>query len=383
MSSGGGRLYHEMPVLHVMGGRELADFSDLQKTLAQLGLGSGSTLLRLGFRATDVPLEEAMANISRYFESVGERNESTDHAHGAHSGAAGETGSTTGGGVVEGAVTESVAGEMVPAEPVATAVEKNIAIPENPSAGTSSLPSTADPTPSETPPDGAIVGPDRRLISVFAPPTSNAPQATQIAYNAADYETTIEAARFHQSRLSQSGKNRRLPSDKEIAEQERVVSEKLAGVNEVTIRVRLPDQSLVQGNFTKLDTARSLYAFVRGVLERPEQGFSLRYVGPKGLQVSMVEGKESLIGNLGLQGRVLIILVWDDTVGLEVRSGPPLKKEYRDQAVEIKVENPVVTAAEEQLPGKSIEAVDKGKEKAGGQDKEAKLKRLLGRLSKK
>ena len=53
-------------------GRDYATFTDLQKTLAQLGFNNGSVLLRLSFRTTDTPLEEAMELIEQYFKSVEE-----------------------------------------------------------------------------------------------------------------------------------------------------------------------------------------------------------------------------------------------------------------------------------------------------------------------
>jgi tether containing UBX domain for GLUT4 len=70
-ASGAGRLNFEMPVIQVMN-RELATVEDLQKTLAQIGLNSGSALLRLSFRDSGKPLEEAMEDITRYFKSEAE-----------------------------------------------------------------------------------------------------------------------------------------------------------------------------------------------------------------------------------------------------------------------------------------------------------------------
>lgn len=67
--TGAGRLYYEQPVLNIMG-RELATFTDLQKTLAQLGLNSGNVLVKLDFRLSQSPLEEAMAQIQSYFDTI-------------------------------------------------------------------------------------------------------------------------------------------------------------------------------------------------------------------------------------------------------------------------------------------------------------------------
>jgi len=55
-SSGQGRLYYETPVLQVMG-RELSSFTELQKSHVQLGFNSGSVLIKLNFRLSDMTLE--------------------------------------------------------------------------------------------------------------------------------------------------------------------------------------------------------------------------------------------------------------------------------------------------------------------------------------
>ncbi|KAL9079769.1 MAG: hypothetical protein Q9157_001341, partial [Trypethelium eluteriae] len=65
--SGAGRIYYDMPVIFVLG-RELGTLPDLQKTLGQLGLNKGSSLLRLSFKNTGQPIEEVMAEISEFFK---------------------------------------------------------------------------------------------------------------------------------------------------------------------------------------------------------------------------------------------------------------------------------------------------------------------------
>ena len=82
-NSGAGRLYYEEPVLRIMG-REYSSLTDLQKSLGQLGFNGGSVLLRLSFRASEVPLEQAQEEIEDYFRSL---EESGSDAHGVRSGA--------------------------------------------------------------------------------------------------------------------------------------------------------------------------------------------------------------------------------------------------------------------------------------------------------
>jgi tether containing UBX domain for GLUT4 len=66
---GAGRLFYEMPTVQVMN-RELGTFEDLQKTLAQLGITSGSVLLRLSFKNSGRPLEDVMKEITEYFKEA-------------------------------------------------------------------------------------------------------------------------------------------------------------------------------------------------------------------------------------------------------------------------------------------------------------------------
>lgn len=82
-SAGSGRLLHEQPCLHLMG-RNMESFVDLQKTLAQLGLNSGSVLIRLSFKSSGKPLEEAMQEIEQYFKAVDEPSAESEIAQGAH-----------------------------------------------------------------------------------------------------------------------------------------------------------------------------------------------------------------------------------------------------------------------------------------------------------
>lgn len=63
-NSGAGRLYYAFPVVQIMN-RELGTFEDLEKTLAGLGFHSGTALLRVKWRPSEMPYEEAMERIGR------------------------------------------------------------------------------------------------------------------------------------------------------------------------------------------------------------------------------------------------------------------------------------------------------------------------------
>ena len=62
-------MYYEAPVVRVMN-REFTELDDLQKTLAQIGVNSGSVLINLRYRKTDMPLEAAMSQIGGYFQEA-------------------------------------------------------------------------------------------------------------------------------------------------------------------------------------------------------------------------------------------------------------------------------------------------------------------------
>src|SRR3989440_9916428 len=78
--SGQGRLYYETPVLQVMG-RELSSFTDLQRSLSQLGFNSGNVLIKLSFRTSETPLEEAMGQIEENFKEAEISTIEPDESH--------------------------------------------------------------------------------------------------------------------------------------------------------------------------------------------------------------------------------------------------------------------------------------------------------------
>lgn len=249
--SGAGRLYHETPVIHVMG-RELVSFLDHQKTLGQLGLNSGSVLLRLSFRATETPLEEAMVQIEEYFKSVA--GESTGGAHASGAGNA-ETAPAPSNPVLD----EEEADVPSPPELQSPPDEEpDVPSPQpddNSNGGVPLDPGDVLPAVPSLPSEQTITGPSHRPMQIFAPPSTTIPAAARQHHNERDYEPTIAHAKTHQSRLSEYGRNKTLPSDAEIAAQAEAQQKKAADVKEVRIKVRFPDQSQVVSTFSNVDTA--------------------------------------------------------------------------------------------------------------------------------
>ena len=360
--SGPGRLYYETPVLNAMG-RELSSFTDLQKTLAQLGFHNGNVMLRLSFMLTEIRLEEAMLQIEEYFNM-----EKMEVSQGTE---AGES--------VEGALSS----EITQQPDASTAMETEAAtVPingtfESISSITESMPpSTSEqqnvqlsPTTASGPSQSSTVsGPGNRAIDIFAPPSSTTPLAARQPHDEAAFEPTIQHAKLHQSRLASTGQNKRLPTHAEEAAQKEAHAQRIAGVKEVEIKIRFPDQTQVVSKFSSEDTAESIYAFVKGLMVNGNQPFWLNYTSPRGMKTVPRDGKERLIAGLGMVGRMLVNVVWDEGASVEARLGSVLKVEFRQQAREIEIkELKGVEVEEEEVVVEKDKG--KGKEKEGGKGK--------------
>ena len=367
-ASGAGRLYYETPVLHMMG-REMVSFTGLQKTLAQLGFNSGSVLLRLSFRATETPLEEAMVEIDNYFKTV-----EGDSTGGTHADSVGKAESAS------EASESAVIGEMSdqPSPPEPSSENSNGLFPPQPSQGeeVGSSPEPAAALSDSSPlSDQAVTGPSQRPITVFAPPSTSTPAAARQAYNEKDFEPTIDHAKLHQKRLSEFSRNKTLPSDAELAAQAEAQAKKNAKIKEVKIKVRFPDQSQVISTFSNVDTTATLYDFVKGLMQNENEPFSLNFSSAKGPQ-NVPKNNVKLIQGLGMVGAVLVNVVWEEGASREVRGGKVLKIEYQAKATEIQVKEPEGMEVEKSTEpsGQAKDTGGKGgKEKKGGVPKWLKL----------
>ena len=353
-SSGSSGLVYETPVVLVMG-RELSSFTDLQKSMAKLGYNSGSVLVRLSFRRTEEPLEEAMLRIEGYFKSVDNDTPKTVESQGSSA--------------VTGTVVQQEQGqgqdqeeqqpkkhkttpettEEVQEAPVAP-VESTQPPVQHPAPESSATPahaSEAAPTFSSLPPASS------RPVTVFSPPTGNTPVAAQTAYNENDYVPTTDQALAHQKRLNQFSRPNRLLSDAEIAAKSKAEEERLSTVQNVDVKVRFPDQSQVVATFGKQDTGKSLYDFVRTCLTDALAGesFAITYspntsrpgLGGRNIQSTIPESDKSLlIKDLGLAGRVLVNFSWVAGTSPATRGAETslLKPELQSQAQNLKIEQP-------------------------------------------
>ena len=321
--TGSGRLYYEMPILHVLG-RELSSFTDLQKTLSQLGVNSGTALIRLTFRLVTTPLEEAMAQIEQYFK-VEEADSMT--------------------GVVAETPTENATSLDSIQSPLTDIKEE-----PQPSAGMQSSEAMTTGDVSE-PVSTTILSPTTiiagRAVTIFAPPNSTTPQAARQPHRESDYEPTIAHAKLHQSRLNSTTHNKRIPTHAEEAAQKEEQANKLAQVTSVEVKLRFPDQTQVVGKFSNEDTATTLYAFTRTFMESESESFVLTYSSGKGPKVVPRDGKEKLIGQLGMTGKLLVIFSWDEKASPQARLGRIVKLEHSQQAKPLEVAEPEGVDAQE------------------------------------
>ncbi|TVY73424.1 Tether containing UBX domain for GLUT4 [Lachnellula suecica] len=378
-ASGAGQIVYEMPILNVMG-RELATFADLQKTVAQLGFNSGSCLIRLNFKKTDRPLQEAMVEIEQYFKEEPTEPES----NGAETAPEPEVDSIT------EAIARIPSNEPdLPADveipsvepPQDITMDREVVEEHLPAPITPSKRPAPEVTPEPKKEEAQVRGQRQPSISVYSPPSSDTPKAALIPHNESDFEPTIKQAKAFQEDLGNRTQNKKLLSYDETEKLEKEKADRLSKVKEIQVRVRFPDQSSVTfRELTAETTGANLYELVTKLLEAEDQEFRLVWNG-KGVQ-TVPQNEKKLIRDLGFEGGVLVNFVWGDSVGDGPRKGPVLKSEHRQKMQPLPV--PEVRAVEpKEAPGPS--ASDKGKEKenSGASGKPKALPKWMKQFAKK
>lgn len=335
-TSGSGRLYFETPVITAMN-RELASFTDLQKTLAQLGVNSGSILLRLSFRQTEKPLEEAIAEIGQYFKEI--KGEETNGTHATSLATNGPNPSATIEGLTADATKSPTANtHQSPEQLSASGDSANDAHNLGNTDTGERRASNPDPLEQVTEqPPVTVTGPSQRPISIFAPPSSSTPKAALQKEHDKDFEPTLDHMKSHQKYLQTNTQNKTLKSDAQLAAEAQDQAEKASRVKGVEIKLRFPDQSQVSATFTNSDTASTLHEHARGLMRNPQEPISLTFRAEKGRQIIPADSDVRLIQGLGLMGRVLVDVGWGDGASLAARQEPTLKEEFRAKAQEIPV----------------------------------------------
>ncbi|KAK6422794.1 hypothetical protein LTR95_016621 [Oleoguttula sp. CCFEE 5521] len=228
---------------------------------------------------------------------------------------------------------------------------------------TSSAPS--DPPPTSTQPSDGL--------SVFLPPSSPTPAAALHQPDPSFYDPTIAHAKSHQAALERASRNTRLLSDKELDAVASEKAAKLSAVRSVTIRVRYPDQTMVETEFKASATASEVYG------KHSDAGFELRYLGEKGQALLPDNDKTTLVRGLGFRGKVLVLFAWKADVPADIRAVPVLREELRSRAQELKVElaETAPVANEANTGDGKPEAKKEEKAKGKGMSEE-RMKKFLG-----
>ncbi|KAK3394145.1 GLUT4 regulating protein TUG-domain-containing protein [Podospora didyma] len=348
VSSGAGQLYYEAPVINILG-KEYSALEDLQKSLSQCGINSGSIVLRLAFRGTDKTLYEAMGEISKYMNEVDPNKTEGQPAENS----------------VSAPGSEEVKGGEVPAEgPTATETTSPLGSQD---VGTGVFSTTPAETSKEDDlmtfddeaevPATSVAG--LHLDGVFAAPTSSTPVAAQIQEDDSVYEPTIAHAQLHQQRLNARGQNKRLKSDAELAAAAAEEAAKLAKITTVHLKIRFPDQTSAQWTIGRDGTGSKLYDTVRGVMAHPSQPFKLLMSGTK---TAILDNDKLLIETYKLKSAELLNLLWEDEASSQARNSAFLKGSVASKAKEVVVREVPATAAEDDTaagPSKLMEKAAK------------------------
>lgn len=372
-NSGAGRLYYEQPVLNIMG-RELSTFTDLQKALSQLGFNSGSVLVKLTYKISETPLEEAMAQIQTYFDEVEgiqkdmntelqkdvEVKDSDEQPQVQTQEAIKEQSQASSSGVKPEWLEDE---QMQDVQPTGTS-DRTTDQPTQPTELPELQPTVSD-----------------RPVSVYRPPTSNG--SPQIRDNDSDYTPTVEHAQIHQKLLQQESRNKRLPTDAELAAQQKEKAEELSKIESVEVKIRFPDQSAVSSKFNQQDTAISLHTFVRDCLlaKFRNEPFVLRSPGVRDKDGGLIkENDKKLILNLGLKGRVLVVFSWDDKASPLARASKVvLREDLRQKAKEYVAPTIPALSDEQEEKGKAVDVGSSKKEDGGAKGKMPKWLKGLGK----
>lgn len=322
--TGSGQLYYESPVLNIMG-RELSTLEELQKTLSQCGINSGSVLIRVSFIATTKTLYEAMEDISRYMKEVDP--ESTDAATPAAAAPVQDAPAAEPSTDSAMDTADSNPSTTPPEPPFITAAQP---APEAAQADAHTITAAED--------DPSLPRDPLAPVSVFQAPSGNVLAAALIDVPDTVYEPTIAHAQLHQARLLASSHNKRLKSDAELAADAAAEAARLAAVTSLNIKVRFPDGTSAQWTLPPDATGATLYAAVRGVMGSPGEKFRLLLPGGKGVVADAAEGrKNQLVKGYGLRGAVLVSLNWDDGASEEARRAPFLNGAVASRAQQVVV----------------------------------------------
>ena len=332
---------YAFPKIHAMG-RDYTTIEDLQKSLSQLGFNDGSVLLKLDLVSTTKSVQEARKEMEQYFTN-------TEPSTSTHELAIPSLTDTT--------------NEQSPTEAI------------TPTSNTT----TSQPQPTEATSSTSTIA--SRPTIVYRPPTSSTPKAALIEPQDSDFEPTIDLMKQHQSSIQSATRNKRLPTDAELAAAASASAAKTAAVRSIDIKIVFPDQSSVLAPFTHEDTTKDLYTYVRNLLARPQESFGLNYASAKGLVPLNESDNKKLISDFGFVGRVLVRVSWGAEVGLDARRGPSLKDDVVKIAREIETTTIAGAESPQESSSRDVAKDEKGGKKSagGGSSKVPKWLKLPGK----
>lgn len=336
-------------------GRELASVADFQKTLSQLGYNSGSVLIRLSYKTTDQTLYDAMEHIGQYFKEMQTPAAETEETPAQDEDVSSKPPTSDD--------TPMVDVQQDPA-PSSAQSEK----PPAPGATEDSKPADqADPLDGAPPQTSAGDDDPFKPVNIFLAPSGTTPAAALTPVSERDFAPTVAHAQLHQARLLQSSRNKRLPSDKELEAKAAAEEAKIASVRSVLVKVRFPDNTSSEWQIGPAQTGAFLYEAVRRVMAHKGQPFHLVMPGGKGVIKDDDSPRHSLIRSYKMAGRVLVNLVWEDSVGAAVKKQPFLETSVAQQGQQVQVpEVPQATEEEEENATAPLEPKKEKRSDDGG-----------------
>lgn len=243
----------------------------LDKSLADYGLTSGNTALRVRFVQTSMPVEKAQSIISG-FKSQQPPQDST-----------GNTGASTPGSSTATPATPSTANSTSSDEPAKSASDKSAS---DSSAATSEIKYGG------------------RSVRAYVP--SSRPR--EIPDDANDLEMNSGQFRVYRSQLAQmSGSNRRDGPLMTASMREAASKQQKHSVEQCTVRVRMPDQTHVEAVFGSNEHVGDVYTFVRSVLQH-DYPFLLFQFPPRRV---LGDPEQELVADCDFGARELLYFEWD------------------------------------------------------------------------
>ncbi|KAA8916224.1 hypothetical protein TRICI_001621 [Trichomonascus ciferrii] len=254
---------YEMPQIQLFN-TILTKLEELDQPLENVGLTSGNSLMRIRFESAAMSLEKAL-EIQQAFATP----------------------------------------DIPPAQS---------SLPKEESSSQTESAATTPPTPAE---NGAHPSETRAEPSVSRKVQAYLPAegTREIPDDAPGEEMSPAQFRKYRSQLSSlSGSDKKDSPLMTAAMREQKAAQRLPKVTECAVRVRLPDQTQVEGKFQPNEPVSELYRFVKSVLRNPDLPFLLFMFPPRRV---LGDPTSTLANDCNFGSRELVYLEWDVGAGTE------------------------------------------------------------------